>query len=87
MKWGPVSRNVALLVDPPSRQEYRVEPLTVEKARQVLAAARGERLEARWVAALTLGLRQGEALGLCWEDAADRGLAAAGAEHAPAGRH
>ncbi|GAB7193396.1 site-specific integrase [Kineococcus sp. NUM-3379] len=68
MKWGLVSRNVALLVDPPSRREFRVEPLTVEEARLVLAAARGERLEARWVAALTLGLRQGEALGLWWED-------------------
>jgi integrase len=33
-----------------------------------LAAARGSRLEARWIVGLSLGLRQGEVLGLWWED-------------------
>jgi integrase len=39
----------------------------VTEAQAVLEAAKGGRLEARWVIALTLGLRQGEALGLGWE--------------------
>ncbi|HXN03156.1 MAG TPA: hypothetical protein VN973_14865 [Candidatus Dormibacteraeota bacterium] len=29
---------------------------------------KGDRLEALYSVALTMGLRQGEALGLCWED-------------------
>jgi integrase len=39
--------------------------LTLDEARAVLAAARGDRLEARWYAAL-LGVRQGETLRLRW---------------------
>ncbi len=34
----------------------------------MLHAAKGERLEARFTVALTLGLRQGETLGLRWQD-------------------
>jgi integrase len=37
-------------------------------ARSAARAARQGRLEARWVLAIALGLRQGEALGLRWED-------------------
>ncbi|MDP9416846.1 MAG: site-specific integrase [Actinomycetota bacterium] len=47
---------------------FEVQPLSVDEARALLAAARGDRLEARWVVALSLGLRQGEVLGLWWED-------------------
>jgi integrase len=42
--------------------------LTPEEARRFLAAIRGHRLEALFSVALALGLRQGEALGLRWED-------------------
>ena len=36
--------------------------------RRLLAAARGDRLEALYVLALTTGMRQGELLGLRWRD-------------------
>jgi integrase len=39
-----------------------------EEAQRFLQAARGDRLEALFVLALTTGLRQGEALALRWED-------------------
>lgn len=67
-KWGLVARNVARLATPP-RVERRVpRPLTVEEARRLLDAVRGDRLEALYTVALSLGLRQGEALGLRWQD-------------------
>ncbi len=42
--------------------------LTPDQARAFLDAARGDRLEALYSVAITLGLRQGEALGLRWDD-------------------
>jgi integrase len=42
--------------------------LTPVQARQLLDAARGDRLEALFVAGLMLGLRPGELCGLLWED-------------------
>jgi integrase len=68
VKWGLLVRNVALLVDPPPRQHHEVMPLTTDEARAFIAAASGDRLAARWVVGLSLGLRQGETLGLWWED-------------------
>ena len=59
---------MALLVEPPASAHSEITPLTVEDARALLAAAGGVRLGARWVVGLSLGLRQGEALGLRWED-------------------
>lgn len=61
-----VTRNVATLVEPPSTHTASRTPLTVVQARQVLEAAKGDPFESRWYAALCLGLRQGEALGLAW---------------------
>jgi integrase len=68
LKWGLVVRNVATLVDPPRVERHEVEPLTTEQAMALLAAARGNRLEALYSVALAIGLRQGEALGLRWVD-------------------
>jgi integrase len=67
-----VTRNVAALVDKPPRKKVRRSEaaLSVEEARQVLDAARGDRLEARWWCAF-LGLRRGEALGLRWDHEVD----------------
>lgn len=45
-----------------------VEPLSLEEVQRVLAAARNSRNGARWAVALALGLRQGEALALKWND-------------------
>jgi integrase len=42
--------------------------LTHEEVRAFFEAAREDRLEALYVLAVTTGLRQGELLGLKWED-------------------
>lgn len=64
MRWQLVGRNVAQLVEPPTREHFEVSPLTLEECHALLAAAADDRMEARWVVALSLGLRQGETLGL-----------------------
>jgi integrase len=43
-----------------------IEPLTITEARRLLTVAGTRRNAARWAVALTLGLRQGEVLGLQW---------------------
>lgn len=55
-------------MDAPGKVNAEVEPLATDDARKVLAAAAGQRNEARWSVALALGLRQGEALALRWQD-------------------
>ena len=65
---GRVGRNVATLVDAPSVSRAEIEPLSADEARRILLSARGQRNSARWSVALSLGLRQGEALGLQWQD-------------------
>jgi len=66
--YGYVSRNVAQVVDLPRAPRREGRSLTVEQARMLLDAAKGERLEAAIVCGLMLGLRPGELLGLCWSD-------------------
>lgn len=68
VKWQLVTQNVATLVDPPSVPRIEVEPLTSTEAQKLLQAALGGRNEARWIVGLALGLRQGEVLGLWWDD-------------------
>ena len=52
-----------------------IEPLTLDQTKALVEAARGDRPEALYVAAVTTGLRQGELLGLKWEDVdPDRGI-------------
>jgi integrase len=67
-KWNLVARNVASLVDPPRVPEREVEGLSPQDAKKLLAAVKGDRLEALYSVALAVGLRQGEALGLRWDD-------------------
>ena len=63
-----VPRNVAKLVTV-STPKYKINRgLTVTQAREVLKAARDERLYALYVLALCLGLRRGELLGLRCDD-------------------
>ena len=68
LRWGLVVRNVATLVQPPRVQRYEISPLDAEQAQRLLTAIRGDRLEALYSVALAIGLRQGEALGLRWQD-------------------
>lgn len=67
LRWGIVSRNVATLVEAPRVTRHEIQPLTPDQARALLAAIRGHGLEALVTVALSLGLRQGEALGLRWD--------------------
>jgi integrase len=65
---GHLGRNPAQLVRPPRIQPELVEPFSVEEVQRLLEAAHERRNGARWAIALALGLRQGEALALRWED-------------------
>lgn len=65
---GLVVRNVAALSTPPKLPRIEQEHLTVTRAKQLLAAVRGDRMEACYALMLSYGLRRGEALGLCWTD-------------------
>jgi integrase len=67
-RWGLIGRNPIDAVDGPKVERYEIQPFTPEEARQFLSAIRGDRLEALYSVALTMGLRQGEALGLRWQD-------------------
>ncbi len=67
-KWGLIPRNVADLVDAPKVPKKEFAPLSPEEAQKLLAAAEGDRFYALYVLAVTCGLRQGELLGLKWED-------------------
>lgn len=73
VRWGLINRNAASLVDGPRVERYEIQPFTPDEARTFLAYLKGDRLEALYSVALTMGLRQGEALGLRWQDV-DLGL-------------
>jgi integrase len=68
VRWGLVPRNVAAAVDPPRVRTPEMRPLSPIQARQLLQAARSDRLETLYVLAVTTGMRQGELLALGWED-------------------
>lgn len=63
-----LNRSPALLAKAPSLDEDDVEPYDVPEIQRLLEAAAQRRNSARWALALALGLRQGEALGLRWDD-------------------
>ena len=63
-----LSRNVADAAIPPRPVKTEIEPLTQDQMRSLLDAARGDKLEALYVLAITTGMRQGELLGLQWKD-------------------
>ncbi|WP_037840121.1 tyrosine-type recombinase/integrase [Streptomyces sp. NRRL S-337] len=65
---GHVATNVAEIAKAPRLEEEDIEPFTIEEVQSLLVEASKLRNSARWVVALALGLRQGEALGLHWED-------------------
>lgn len=74
LRWGLVTRNAAALVEPPRQTAKEVTPFTVAEARTIMTAVDrppkdgGDRLATLFRVALTLGLRQGEVLGLAWQD-------------------
>jgi integrase len=68
LRWGLVAINVSDAVDPPKVVRTEIRALNPDEARRLLAAAEGDPLEALYVLALTTGMRQGELLGLKWQD-------------------
>ena len=65
---GLVGRNVVDLVAGPTVSRFPVSPLTPEQVGVFLASVAGDPLEALYFAAFTTGLRQGELLGIRWQD-------------------
>lgn len=63
-----LARNPILHAKAPKLTEEEVEPYGIEEIQRLLNVVSGRRNGARWVVALALGLRQGEALGLMWSD-------------------
>ncbi len=61
-------RNPADAVKAPASSTKEMHPLSAQEARQLVDAAREDRLEALYVLALHTGMRRGELLGLKWED-------------------
>lgn len=60
--------NVMDLVDRPKVPKFEIAPLSANEAAKLLEKARGDRFEPLFVLAVTAGLRQGELLGLKWDD-------------------
>ena len=68
VKWNLVGRNVAKLVDSPRVRRPEIKPMTPADARRFVEAVKSKRWGAAYLMALTLGLREGELLGLRWSD-------------------
>ncbi|WP_406508430.1 tyrosine-type recombinase/integrase [Streptomyces sp. NBC_00212] len=65
---GHLAQNPVRLAKAPRVREEEVEPYSVDEVQRLLKAASEQRNSARWAVALALGLRQGEVLGLKWDD-------------------
>jgi integrase len=61
-----IARHVEIPANAPRTEDGRA--LTVEQAKILLAHARSHRLYPLWLLMVSLGLRPGEATGLCWSD-------------------
>lgn len=61
-----ITRNPADLAKPPPVDEEEIEPFEAEEIDRLLSLALAKRNGVRFVVALALGIRQGEALGLKW---------------------
>ncbi len=68
LKWGMVPVNVTEAVAVPRVAKEEVRPLSPAQVKVFLKAVEGERLEPMFTLAVTTGMRQGELLGLKWED-------------------
>jgi integrase len=66
LRWGIVARNPVDAVDAPRTPKHEAKSFSLEQSRAILKAAKGDRLEALYVLALTTGMRLGELLGLQW---------------------
>ena len=63
-----IPRNASDAIKAPRPTKKEIRPLSPDQARAFLDAARGDRFETLYVLAVHCGLREGELLGLKWED-------------------
>jgi integrase len=68
VKDGILFRNAAALADSPKARTHEIRPFNPDEARRFLCAVKGDRLQSLFTVAVALGMRQGEILGLRWED-------------------
>lgn len=68
LRWGLIARNICDVVRPPRVPHQEMRVLTAQEAKALLAHVENDPLEALYAIALTTGLRQGELLGLKWQD-------------------
>jgi integrase len=65
---GLIPRNVTQGVKAPRPAKKEIRPLSPEQTQVFLRASCGDRFEALYVLAIHCGLREGELLGLKWDD-------------------
>ena len=65
---GLLTQNVAALAKPPRVPDVEHDPITPGRARAIIQAVKGHRLEPLYILMLATGLREGEAIGLKWPD-------------------
>jgi integrase len=65
---GLIARNATEAVKPPQVRREEIRPLDRDQVKRLFETISGDRLEALYVLAVTTGLRQGELLGLKWDD-------------------
>ena len=65
---GLIPRNATQGIKAPASKNQEINPLSPDQARAFLETAHGNRFEALYVLAVTAGLREGELLGLKWDD-------------------
>ena len=68
VRWSLVPRNATEAVRAPRPAPNEMRPLAPDEARRLLEVASGDRLQAVYVLAVHTGMRQGELLGLKWDD-------------------
>ncbi len=68
LRWQIVPANVAEAVVVPRVPKEEITPLSPAQVRTFLGSIGGDRLETMFTLAVTTGMRQGEILGLRWED-------------------
>jgi integrase len=68
VRWSLIQKKVTEAVTPPRPERKEIRVLSSEESKRLLRAARGSRFEALYILAITTGMRQGELLGLKWED-------------------
>ena len=68
VRWNMIPRNPTEVVRAPRPTPKEMHPLSADQTRTLLEAARGDKHEALYVLAIHTGMRQGELLGLKWQD-------------------